>query len=81
MKHKFEETELWRHTLASTSAYSAENKNIDKLRTAYLNARNNTREIASLIIKEQSDLTLHDITHIEVNGEKRHTERLSILKE
>ncbi|SFC97226.1 HD domain-containing protein [Clostridium uliginosum] len=58
-------TKTWQRTLGTDTEIPEENKDRNKLITAYENFREKAKIIASEIARDQPDFTVHDINHID----------------
>lgn len=65
MSFNFENTELWKKTLAVQGDPDVDSASRERLRNAYLSFRNRVAYLASEIHQQLPDYTVHDITHLD----------------
>ncbi len=65
MPHIFENTNLWKQTLASQGANDSASDSRERLRNVFLGFRNRVELLAAEIHRDLPDYTVHDITHLD----------------
>ncbi|HYV28928.1 MAG TPA: ATP-binding protein, partial [Candidatus Eisenbacteria bacterium] len=65
MSYRFEQSGLWRATLANQGDDDQSSREREQLRNAFYSFRKNTDVLVGRIANELPDLTKHDISHLD----------------